>query len=239
MVQTAHSSYLWSEAYDRQLRDLLQIQDEISRAIVGTLRIHLAGRFSAPAPRRAAYNFEAHNLYLKGRFEWNRRTPEGLRRSVRFFEQAIELEPGFALGWAGLADTCTLLAEYAVASPEDSMPRAKQAALRAVELDPSLGEAWTSLAMVYDLYEWERELAEECYRRAMRLNPGYATVHHWFAADHLAMLGRFEEAEAESRLARMLDPWSTIIIENEAFIRLLRGQYDESIRISRKRWRSI
>jgi tetratricopeptide (TPR) repeat protein len=234
LIDTANSSYLWSEAYDRQLQDLLQIQDEISRAIIGTLRIQLAARFSFPPIRPAAWNFEAHNLYLKGRFEWNRRTPEGMRRSERFFEQAIELEPGFALGWAGLADSCTLLAEYGMAQPEESMPKAKRAALRAVELDPSLGEAWTSLAIVHGLYEWEREEAEACYRRGMRLNPGYSTVHNWFGLDHLAMLGRFEEAEAEIKLARLLDPWSTIIVEGEAFLQLLRGEYDGAIRISRE-----
>src|ERR1700688_3581545 len=112
LIDTADSCYLWTEAFDRQLRDLLQIQDEISRAIVGTLRIHLAARLSSPALRPAAYNFETINLYLKGRFEWNRRMPDGMRRSLRFFEQAIELEPGFALAWAGLADAWTLLADY-------------------------------------------------------------------------------------------------------------------------------
>jgi len=177
LIDTADSSYLWSEAYDRELHNLLRIQDEISRAIVATLRIRLE-RLSVPALRRSAYNFEAHNLYLKGRFEWDRRTPDGLRKSVCFFEGAIQLEPGFALGWAGLADSCTLLADYGIARPEESMPRAKQAALRAVELEPSLGEAWTSLALVCGLFEWEREEAEECYRRGMRLNPGYSTVHH-------------------------------------------------------------
>ena len=107
LIDTANSSYLWSEAYDRELLDLLQIQDEISRSIVGTLRL----RLSYPEIRHTAYDFEAHNLYLKGRFEWNRRTPEGLRNSVPYFEQAIAMGPGFALGWAGLADAHTLLAE--------------------------------------------------------------------------------------------------------------------------------
>jgi TolB-like protein len=234
LIDTANSSYLWSEAYDRELQDLLLIQDEISRAMVGTLRLQLAGRFSFPAIPRAAYNFDAHNLYLKGRFEWDRRVPESLRKSVRFFEQAIELEPRFALGWAGLADAYTLMAEYGIAHPGESMPKAKQAALQAVDLDPSLGEAWTSLAVVYGLYEWDREKAEECYRRGIHLNPGYSTVHHWFAVDHLTLLGRFEEADAEIQLARMLDPWSTIIIEGQSFMLMVRGLYDEAISRSRE-----
>ncbi|HVW84475.1 MAG TPA: tetratricopeptide repeat protein [Bryobacteraceae bacterium] len=231
LIDTANSSYLWSEAYDRELRNLLQIQDEISRAIVATLRIRLADRLPFPAIRRAAWNFEAHNLYLKGRFEWNQRTPERLRGSVGLFQQSIELEPEFALGWAGLADAYTLLADYGVTSSEESMPKAKHAALRALELEPSLGEAWASLALVLGLYEWDRDEAEECYLKGISLNPGYSTVHHWYSVDHLVVLGRFDEAEAEIRRSRMLDPWSTIIIEGDAFIQMLRGRYDEAIRL--------
>jgi len=162
-----------------------------------------------------------------------------MRRSVRFFEQAIELEPGFALGWAGLADSCTLLAEYGMAHPDESMPKAKRAALRAVELDPSLGEAWTSLAIVYGLYEWEREEAEVCYRRWMRLNPGYSTVHNWFAVDHLAMLGRFDEADAEIRLARLLDPWSTIIVEGAASCSCCGASMTKRLEFPGRLWKSI
>jgi len=234
LIDTSNSSYLWSDAYDRELQNLLQIQDEISRAIVGTLRSQLTERSAFPAIRRAPYVFEAHNLYLKGRVEWNGRTPRGLLGSVRYFEQAIELEPGFALGWAGLADAYTLLGEYGVLRGDDSMPRAKSAALRAIELDPSLGEAWASLALVLGSYEWERQEAEECYQRSISLNPGYSIAHYWYGVDHLALLGRFDEAAAEIGLARMLDPWATIVMESDAFIRLLRRQYDEAIQLHRE-----
>jgi TolB-like protein/Flp pilus assembly protein TadD len=234
LIDTANSCYLWSEAYDRELFDLLQIQDEISRAIVGTLRLRLAERLAFPAVRRSAYDFEAHNLYLKGRFEWSQRTPEGLRNSVAYFQQAIDIEPGFALGWAGLADAYTLLAEYGVSSSEVSMPQAKHAALQAIELEPTLGEAWSSLAQVLDGYEWEREEAAQCYLKGISLNPGYATVHHWYGVDHLAMQGRFDEAETEMQMARLLDPWSTAIIESQAFLQVLRGKNDEAIRLYRE-----
>jgi serine/threonine-protein kinase len=150
---------------------------------------------------------------------------------VSYFEQAIAIESGFALGWAGLADAHTLLGEYGVTGTEASMPQAKRAALRAIELDPSLGEAWTSLAQVLGVYEWEHEEAEECYRKGISLNPGYATVHHWFGVDHLAMLGRFDEAQAEIRMARLLDPWSTAIIESEGYIRMLCGKYEDAIQL--------
>jgi TolB-like protein/Tfp pilus assembly protein PilF len=229
LINTSDSSYLWTEAYDRQVCDLLQIQDEISRSIVDTLRLRLTGRLSYSAQRPAAWNEEALNLYFKGRFEWSLRTAAGLRKSVVLLEKAIHLEPAFGLGWAALADSFALLADYAIMSPEDAMPRAKQAALRAIELDPELGEAWTSLALVAGIYEWDREEAERCYRRAILLNPGYSTVHHWYAVDHLVMVGRFEEAEAEVALSRQLDPWSTIIIEGVAFIQMLQRRYDDAI----------
>jgi TolB-like protein/Tfp pilus assembly protein PilF len=234
LISTADSSYLWTEAYDRQVCDLLQIQDEISRSIVDTLRLRLTGRLSYSGQRPAGWNEEALNLYFKGRFEWNRRTTDSLRRSVVLLERAVHLEPAFALGWAGLADSFTLLADYGITNPEDSMPRAKRAALRAIELDPDLGEAWNSLALVVGIYEWEHDEAERCYRRCIQLNPGYSTVHHWYAVDHLVMLGRFEEAEAEIALARQLDPWSTIIIEGVAFVQMLQSCYDEAIATSRE-----
>jgi serine/threonine-protein kinase len=234
LIDTSNSSYLWSEAYDREICDLLRIQDEISRSIVDTLRLHLRDRLSYSCQRPAAWKDEALNLYFKGRFEWSKRTPAGLSQSLALLEKAVELEPGFALGWAALADSFTLLGDYGIAPPEDSMPKAKRAALRAVEIDPELGEAWTSLALVLDVYEWEREEAEHCYRRAILLNPGYSTVHHWYAVDHLIVLGRFEEAERELELARRLDPWSAIIIEGCAFLRMFQRRYDEAIAIYRE-----
>ncbi|MDQ2900338.1 MAG: hypothetical protein M3Y07_11140 [Acidobacteriota bacterium] len=211
------------------MQDLLAIQDEISRAIVGTLRIKFAGRLRLPAGSKTC-NPESHNLYLHGRFHLSKRTADGINRSAECFERAIAEDPGCALSWAGLADACALLADYGLVQPATIMPRAKQAALRAIELDPSLGEAWTSLALVRSLYEWEWAEAEMCYRRAIELNPGYATVHHWYGVDYLAMMGRFDEALPEIELARQMDLLSTIIIEGHAFIHMLARRYDEAIR---------
>ncbi|MGI8990285.1 MAG: tetratricopeptide repeat protein [Bryobacteraceae bacterium] len=233
LIEASTSLYLWSEVYDRQLKDLLAIQDEISRAIVGTLRIKFAGRLRIPALSKTC-NPESHNSYLHGRFHLSKRTAEGINRSVECFERAIAEDPGCALSLAGLADACALLADYGLSKPGTVMPRAKQAALQALELDPSLGEAWTSLALIRSLYEWEWTEAEIWYRRAIELNPGYATVHHWYSVDYLAMMGRFDEALTEIELARQMDPLSTIIIEGHAFIHMLAGRYDEAIRTYRQ-----
>jgi serine/threonine-protein kinase len=234
LIDTSDSSYLWSEAYDRRLSDLFQIQDDISRCIVDTLRLRLAHRLSYSAHRPAAWNNEALDLYFKGRFAWSQRTSAGLMLSVSLLERVLQLEPEFALGWAALADAFALLADYGIVSASESMPGAKQAALRAVELDPDLGEAWTSLGLVFGNYEWDREEAERCYRRAILLNPGYSTVHQWYAVDHLVVLQRFREAEAEIALARQLDPWSTIILEGDAFIKVLQRRYDDAIVVYRE-----
>ena len=234
LIDTGTNYYLWSETYDRELDDLLQIQDQIGRAIVGALRITLADHLALPVLRKAAFPFEAHNLYLKGRFEWNKRTAAGLRLSVEYFEKAIAIDDTFALAWAGLADGFTLLADYSLMAPAEAMPKAKHAAQRALELDPSRGEAWASLALIASLFEWEWEIAETHYLRAIELNPGYATVHMWYGIDHLAQLGRFEEAYREIELARQMDPWSSMNIESEGFLHLLAKEYDAAIQFYRE-----
>jgi TolB-like protein/Tfp pilus assembly protein PilF len=229
LVDTTSNYYLWSEAYDRELDDLLKIQDEIARAIVSTLQIRMGAHATVPAGHAVTPNFEAHNLYLKGRFHWNKRTADGLRKSVQFFDRAIALDPACALCRAGLADAYSLLADYGELTPDEAMPRAKEAAAMAIAIDPSMGEAWTSLALIRSCYEWEWEDAERLYRRAIELNPGYATVHLWYASDYLAMLGRFTEARHEIGLARQMDPLSNIIIECDGYLHMLMRRYDDAI----------
>jgi TolB-like protein/Tfp pilus assembly protein PilF len=229
LVDTSNGRYLWTEIYDRQIEDLFAIQEEISRAIVRTLRIKLMDRPGAPAIRHGAYNLEAYNLYLKGRFHWNKRTAEGLNRGVQHFKQAIAIDPAFAPGYAGLADSYSLLAEYGLASPSSIVPAAKEAARKALEIDPTLAEAHTSLALIRSLFDWEWAEAEEHYRRAIDLNPGYATAHHWFAVDYFGPLGRFDEAFEEIEIAQQLDPLSPIIREGKGFLLMLARRYDEAI----------
>ncbi len=225
LVDTSNGRYLWSETYDRQMEDLFAIQDDISRAIVRTLQIRLAG---SPAGH-GAHNLEAYNLYLKGRFHGNKRTPEGLKRSKQHFEESIAVDPEFALGYAGLADSCALLAEYGLVNPAGMMPPAELAARKALAIDPTLAEAHASLGLIRSIYAWEWAEAEGHYRRAIELNPGYATTHHWFAVDYLAMLGRMREAFGEIEVAAQLDPLSPIIREGKGYLMMLSGRHDEAI----------
>jgi TolB-like protein len=229
LVDAASREYLWSETYDRQIEDLFAIQEEISRAIVRTLQLRLLDQPGSSVIRRGAYNLEAYNLYLKGRFQWNKRTADGLKRGVHYFEQAIAVDPSFSPGFAGLADSYSLLADYGLVNPQEIMPKAEAAARKALELDPTLAEAHASLGLIRCSYFWEWAEAEVHYRRAIELNPGYATTHHWFAVDHLAMLGRMEEAMVEIGIAQQLDPLSPIIYEGKGFLHLLSRRYDEAL----------
>lgn len=228
LVDTSSGHYLWSETYDRRTADLFAIQEEISRAIVGSLRIQLLGPAAARVGR-TAWNLEAYDLYLRGRFHWNRRVREGLQSAIQYFTQAISVDPNFAPGHAGLADTYSLLADHGLSLPGEVMPKAKAAALRALELDPDLAEAHTSLGIIQSLYDWEWSEAGEHYRRAIELNPGYATGRHWYACDYLALQGRFDEALSEMEVAVQLDPLSPVMNESRAYVLMLAGQYDEAL----------
>ena len=201
MLAVATGVYLWSETYDRKLEDVFSIQDAIAHAIVSRLRLQLGSDEPPATPCRSAYNPEAYQLYLRGRARWNTRSEEGLRASLDLFQRAAELDPGFALAYAGIADAYALIADFAIEPPVTAMPSAKRAATRALELDGSLAEAHCSLAFQRSLYEWEWDDAELHYRHALDLNPGYATAHHWYSVDLLALLGRFEEAREEIELA--------------------------------------
>ena len=227
LVNTEDGHYLWSETYDREMKDVFAIQEEISVAIVTTLSDKLVCR--API-RSSGRNLEAYNLYLKGRFHWNKRTDAGLHRSIQFYADAIALDHDFAMAYSGLADSYSLMADYGYLHPSEAMPKAKVAAEKALELDPMLGEAETSLGLIRGVYEWKWEEAESHYRRAIALNPGYATAHHWFAIDFLCLLGRFAAAHLEMEIACELDPLSPIIREGVGFLAMLDGQHDEAIR---------
>ncbi len=226
LVQTASGYYLWSETYDRELVDLFAIQEEIARAIARTLEGTLSAR---QRPSLSPGRIEAYDLYLRGRYLWNQRTTEGLELSVGCFERAIAVDEAFALAHAGLADAYCLLAEYGGLGPGQAVPLARAAALRALELDPRSSEAHTSHALIRAMHDWEWDEGEALFRRAIELNPGYATAHHWLALDLLAPLGRFAEAQEEIELARQLDPLSLSIMEGKPYLLMMQRRYDESI----------
>jgi serine/threonine-protein kinase len=234
LISTSDGRYLWTEVYDRRMHDLFAIEEDIARSIVNTLQIKLGRRPLARVAGQEMPNAEAHNLYLLGRYHSNRRTPDGLRKSIECFEKAISLDQGNALSYAALSETYDLLADYAIMLPSESVPMARAAARRALELDPMLGEAYTSLAFIRSNYDWQWDEAETLYRRAIELNPGYATARHWFGIDQLAMQGRFDQAFAEIETAVRLDPLSAIILQGKGFLHLLSGQYEQAITIYRQ-----
>jgi TolB-like protein/Tfp pilus assembly protein PilF len=228
LVDAATGVHRWSRAYDRQIQDLFAVQEDIAREIVATLAESLSLRRS-PASTRRPGSAESYTLYLKGRFHWNKRTEEGLRASVLSFNQAIAADPASALGYAGLADALCLLVDYGFMRTGEAMPRASEAAQKALELDPHSAEAHASYGMIRALYDWEWNEAEAFFLRALELNPGYATAHHWYGIDFLASLGRFAEAHDEIDRAHELDPLSQIILEGHGYLLMLERRYDEAI----------
>jgi len=228
LIETSTGVYLWSETYDRELHDIFTIQEEIARAIVRTLRVRLSAHYDTAPIARVDSNIDAYDLYLKGRYHWNKRTVEGLTRSVQFFNSAIALDERSALAHAGLADAYSLLAEYGIQMPGEVMPKARAAAQRALELDSGLAEAWTSLALIRSVYDWEWEEAGRLYRHAITLNAGYVTAHHWLGLDYYAMLGRFNEALECLETALSLDPLSELLLEGKTHLLILRRHYEKA-----------
>lgn len=175
-----------------------------------------------------SHNAEAYQLYLKGRYFWNKRTGAALQKAVEYFNQAVALDPNYAPAHAGLAGCYALYSTYEVSSPKDSFPKAKEAVLKALALDETLAEAHTSLAFVLYHYDWDWVLAEREFKRAIELNPSYSTAHHWYG-EYLSAAGRFDESFAEYRVALQLDPLSLIINNDMGWGLFLARRYDEAI----------
>jgi TolB-like protein/DNA-binding winged helix-turn-helix (wHTH) protein/Tfp pilus assembly protein PilF len=235
LIEASTDKHLWSQSYEGELRDTLALQSRVASAIADQIRINLTPRELAALKNVKIVNPEAYESYLKGRYFWNKRTAEGLKVALAYFKQAIEEDPKYAKAYSGLADTYALLGDwqYAVMTPKEAFPEAKAAAIHALELDNTLGEAHNSLAFVLDGFDWDLDAGGKEFQRAIELNPGYATAHHWFAW-HLSLLGRFDEAITEMRKAENLDPLSLIINADLAELLDLAHFYDESIRQSRK-----
>lgn len=227
LVDVEQGTALWGEQYNRKLSDVLAVQEDISREISEKLRLRLSGDQKSRVTKRYTENTEAFHLYLKGRYHWNKRTADGMRAGVDYFSRAIALDPNYALAWTGLADSYNLLPVYAGAAPVDFLPRGKAAVQRALELDDHLAEAHTSLGYVLAFYDWDSMAAEREFRRAIHLNPNYATAHQWYAL-LLAAMGRHDESIAEMRKASEVDPLSLIITTNLGTMFYLAGQYDQA-----------
>src|SRR5580704_13421983 len=235
LIEAASDKHLWSQSYEGELRDTLALQNQVARAIADQIRINLNPQEQAALKTVRVVNPVAYESYLKGRYFWNKRTADGLKVALAYFNQAIDEDPAYAQSYSGLADTYALLGDwqYAVMTPKEALPRAKAVATKALELDSTLGEAHNSLAFCLDGFDWNFDSAGKEFRRAIELNPSYATGHHWYAW-HLSLLGRYDEAIAEMRKAENLDPLSLIINADLAELLVLAHSYDESIQQSRK-----
>jgi eukaryotic-like serine/threonine-protein kinase len=232
LVNVSNGSQIWGQQYDRKMSDIAAIQEEIAKDISENLRLRLTGEEKSRLNKRAVVNSEAYDFYLKGRYYWNKRTPEGLMNAQIAFTAAIEKDPTYALAYAGLSDTYNLMSNYSVMPPLEAKPKAKAAAVRAVELDETLCEAHTSLASSTE-DEWDWTNAEKEYRRAIQLNANYATAHHWYSV-LLTKLGRLEEALSEANRALELDPLSPAIGQNVGDVYTFMGRNLEAIEQYRK-----
>jgi TolB-like protein/DNA-binding winged helix-turn-helix (wHTH) protein/Flp pilus assembly protein TadD len=235
LIEASTDKHLWSQSYEGELRDTLALQNRVATAIADQIRINLTPQEQAALKNVKVVNPEAYESYLKGRYFWNKRTADGLKVALAYFKQTIEEDPKYAQAYSGLADTYALLGDwqYAVMTPKEAFPQAKTAAIKALELDSTLGEAHNSLAFVLDGFDWDFDSAGKEFQRAIELSPGYATAHHWYAW-HLSLLGRYDQAIAEMRKAQSLDPLSLIINADLAEVLVLAHSYDESIQQSRK-----
>src|SRR5580700_9151220 len=235
LIDATSDKHLWSESYEGELRDTLALQNQVARAIADQIRINLNPQEQAALKTVKVVNPQAYESYLKGRYFWNKRTADGLKVALAYFNQALEEDSKYAQAYSGLADTYALLGDwqYAVMTPKEALPKAKAAAIKALELDSALGEAHNSLAFCLDGFDWDFDAAGREFRRAVELNPSYATAHHWYSW-HLALVGNYDEAIVEMRKAENLDPLSLIINADLAELLVLAHSYDESIRQSRK-----
>jgi serine/threonine-protein kinase len=228
LVDVSTGYQLWSERFDRKLLDIFTIQEEIAEMIVRTLKIKLLPEQRGTLVKRSTNNLAAYNLYFEGRYYWNKRTSEGLKKAIRLFEQAIEKDPQYALAYTGIADSYSLMDQYGTLPLRESVQLAKAAAMKALELDSQLAEAHTSLAEIEMSYNWNWFAAEQRLKQSIALNPNYATAHHWLA-NCLSVLGRTEEAFAEIDKALELDPFSLIMIRDKGILFYYARLYDEAI----------
>ena len=235
LIQLPADKHLWAQSYEGDIRDVLTLQNKVARAIAEQIRATLNRQEQAALEDAKAVNPEAYQAYLKGRYFLNKRTGDGLRRAIEYFNSAIETDPTYAAAYSGLADAYALSGDwkYGVLSPQDAFPKTRAAVTKALALDDSLGEAHASLAFALDLYGWDWEAAETEYKQAIKLKPSYATAHQWYSW-HLFMMGRNSEGMLELRKAESLDPLSLIIGADLADALCVAHLYDEAVQQSKK-----
>jgi TolB-like protein/Tfp pilus assembly protein PilF len=230
LIEIAHQTHVWAEEYDRDLGGALEVQREIATAIADQIKLKLTvqqdQRLAAGSPATA----EAHDAYLKGRYEWNKRTEEGFRSAIKYFEQALRIQPDYAPAYAGLADSYNLLGQYGFARQDEAYPKAKAYAQNAIQLDSTLAEAWTALADVEIKGDRDWRSGERDFVRAIELNSNYATAHLWYAEDYLTFAGKLGQAVAEVKKAQQIEPLSPMVGTIVAETFYVARDYDQAIR---------
>jgi serine/threonine-protein kinase len=233
LVQANPERHLWAESYERDLQNVLSLQNEVARAIAQEIKVKLTQQEESLLATADTIDPKAYEAYLKGRYHWNKRTEEGMLRAVEYFQQAAETSPKYAQAYAGLADSYLMLANYDYLPPSEAVQKVEAAANKALELDDRLGEAHTSLAFLKHRCQWDWSGAEEEFQKALALNPGYGTAHQWYGA-HLVAVGRLDEGLRELKQARDLDPLSLIFNADVGRALYYMRRYDEAIEESKK-----
>ncbi len=233
LIHAPTDTHLWAESYERELRDVLALEDDVARAIAREIKVNLTPQAEARLTGAHPVNVEAHDDYLKGRFFWNQRTPEGLKKAIEYFRQALERDPKYAAAYAGIADAYYLLPSFTDVAPREAWPKAREAAQKALELDDTLAEAHTSLASIKCYQDWDWDGAGREFERAIELNPNYANAHLWYGR-YLAALARHDKAIAEIKRAQEIDPFSPTISGNLATAYYVARRYDQAIQESQK-----
>ncbi len=230
MIDSREDEHVWAESYDRNLENIFAIETDISQRVAEVLKVQLLGTEKKRLQKIPTLNMEAYTLYLKGRHYVNERTQEGFHKAIRYFEEAIKRDPNYTSPYAGLSDCYHLLENWGFLQPQVAWPKAMEYATKALELDDTLAEAHTSMAISLAYVNWDWKGSEREYERALELNPSYATAHHWYAMHNLMAQRRWEEATREIQQAAKLDPFSPIIATNTGVILFLSGRHEEGVK---------
>jgi len=235
LIRVPAERHLWAKSYDRDMHDILALHSEVAQAIANEIRIQVTPQEQSRLASVRSVNPQAYEDYLQGRFLWAKRQPTDLQRSIECFQRAIDKDPNYALAYAGMADAYALLGAngYDVLPPREAMPKAKAAARKALEIDDTLAEAHASFGYVTLLYDWNWAVAERELKRSLELNPGYPTVHQWYAF-YLSAMGRSDEALEELRKARTLDPHSLVVLTSMMQALYFARRHEEAIDLGRK-----
>ena len=229
LIKAANNSHVWAETFDRKLTDIFSVESDVAKAIADQLRAHITRQEEQVIAAKPTKNIEAYDAYLRGRYFWNKRTSDGIKHAIEHFQQSIERDPDFALGHAGLADSYIALTFYNFAAPHETMPKAKESAIKALALDNTLAEAHASLAHILMNYDWNWSAAEKEFKRSIELKPDYATAREWYAIHYLTATGRLEEAVQEMKKALELEPASLVMNTFMGATLYYAGRYDEAI----------